>query len=108
VDPGKLRHKIIIKVQPPGQDSYGEKVSDTSLWTNFVTIRAAIIPISGREFFTAQQVNSTVTTRIEIRYKSGITAGMRVVCGTKVYDIKAPLDLEEKHKEIHLMCEEMG
>ena len=104
---GKLRHKITIKVQPPGQDSYGEKVADTVLWNDFHGCRAAIIPISGREFFTAQQVNATVTTRIEIRYKLGITAGMRVVFGTKVYDIKAPLDLEEKHKEIHLMCEEM-
>ena len=104
---GELRNKIVIKVQPTDQDGYGEKIEDTALWNNFITCWASILPISGREFFIAQQVNATVTTRIKIRYTSAITPGMRVVFGEKVYDIKTVLDIEERHKEIHLMCEEL-
>lgn len=107
MNPGELRNKIIIKVQPTTQDSYGAKIEDTLLWNDFIKCWAAILPIKGREFFNAQQVNATVTTRIKIRYSSGITPGMRVVFGTKLYDIKAVLDIEERHKEIHLMCEEI-
>lgn len=107
MNPGELRNKIIIKVQPANQDSYGSKIEDTLLWNDFITCWSAILPISGREFFTAQQVNATVTTRIKIRYISAIIPGMRVLFGIKTYDIKAVIDIEERHKEIHLMCEEM-
>ena len=107
MNPGELRNKITIKVQPADQDNYGGKIDDTELWNDFITCFAAIFPIAGREFFIAQQVNASVTTRIKIRYISSITPGMRVVFGEKVYDIKAVLDIEERHKEIHLMCEEL-
>lgn len=107
MNPGDLRNKITIKVQPTDQDSYGGKIEDTALWNDFITCFAAILPIAGREFFIVQQVNATVTTRIKIRYISAITPGMRVVFGEKVYDIKSVLDIEERHKEIHLMCEEL-
>ena len=101
---GELRHRIVIQQQSSIQDGYGQPVSS---WIDVSTLWSSIEPLSGREFFAAQQVNSETTTRIKIRYLAGVVSKMRVVYGLKIYDILYVIDPEERHIEMQLMCKEL-
>jgi SPP1 family predicted phage head-tail adaptor len=76
-------------------------------WNNFANGYSGIEPQSGKIFYTAQQMNSNVSTVFVIRFISGITPNMKVVYGTRVFNILAAIDVEERHKEMHLLCEEV-
>lgn len=103
-----LRNRIKIMHQPESQNSYGEEVSDITQWTEYAEVYASIEPIQGREFFSAQQVNSIVDTRIRIRYLFGVKPNMKVLFDSRIYEIKAVIDVNERHKEMQLMCQEVS
>lgn len=100
---GKLRHLVTIQRATETQDSAGEPVV---VWTEFAKAWAAVEPLKGREFFEAQQHYGQVTHRVAIRYLAGIVPKMRVVHGERSFDIQAVLHLEERGREIHLICTE--
>jgi SPP1 family predicted phage head-tail adaptor len=100
-----LRHVVTIESPTKTQDSTGSIVQS---WETYDTVRAAIEPISGREFFSASQVQSSVTTRIRIRYLEGVTPKMRVAHDSDYYDIQAVLPDTTGTRELHLMCVKRG
>ena len=87
----------------PAKDEFGEP--NTS-WEALDTVWASIEPISGREFWAQQQVQSEITARIRIRYRDDITPGMKAEYQSKTYAIKNVIDKDEKHAELQLMCSE--
>ncbi len=101
---GDLRHKVTIQQKTITKDTEG---IPSETWTDFATVWAAIEPLQGREFFSAQAINAQVTTRIRIRYLAGISPTMRVSYGTRIFDIQAVIDVEERHLELQLMCQEV-
>ena len=100
---GELRHRVTIQQKSVTRNTFGEEVVT---WQDVATVWAAIEPLRGREFFESQQVNAEVTTRIRIRYRPGITPTMRVVFGNRVFDIQAVINVDERNRELHLMCRE--
>ena len=103
---GRLRHRVTIQTQTKTQDSTGSVIPS---WSEFAEVWASIEPISGREFFSASQVQSSVSTRIRIRFCDGVTPKMRVVHGSDYYDIEAviPDQISGRH-EMQLMCVKRG
>lgn len=104
---GKLRQKVTIQTlasASPQQDATG--APDQSWTAHLTDIWAAVEPLTARELLAAQEFHAEVTTRIRIRYRSGITHLMRVVFGTRYYDIKAVIDREEANRELELLCTE--
>lgn len=101
---GAMRHRITIQQLVESSNTFGE-VEKT--WQDVATLWASIEPLRGREYFDSQQINAEVTTRIRIRYRPGIKPKMRAVYGERIFDIQSVIDVEERHKEIHLMCKEV-
>jgi len=104
----RLRHRVDIEALSVAQDSVSGEVSEQ--WVSIRAlaepmIPAEIVPLSGREFIAAQKENAGVTTRITIRWRSGVTASMRVVHATGVYNIRAVLPDPSLRKHLTLMCE---
>lgn len=85
------------------QNDYGAFVTT---WQDIATVWAEIKPISGREYFSAQQVQSEVTTQIWIRYRDGIEPTMRVAHKGKLYEIVSVLNYQGLNKALQLMCKE--
>lgn len=81
---GKLRHRVALEQFVEVVDSYGQRDRH---WEHVADLWAAIEPLSAKEFIAAQQLQSQVTTRITIRYRSVVTAGMRIVHRDTVYNI---------------------
>ena len=101
---GRLRHRVAIEQEGRAGDGGGGAAQS---WTTFATISAAVVPLSGREAELAAQVGSVVSHRVEIRYRAGVTSKMRVKFGSRVLNIRAVLNIEERNRELHLMCEEL-
>ncbi|MBA3562893.1 MAG: phage head closure protein [Gammaproteobacteria bacterium] len=103
---GRLRHRVDIQRPLELLDEAGQP---EVTWVNQAeSVPASIEPISGREFFAAQQVQADATTRIRIRYRPGLTEKMRAVHTmdglTELYDIESIIHLDERRREMHLMC----
>ena len=102
---GALRHQLTIKAINTTEDSYGEVTEDPT--TTECTVWGSIEPLSGRELLLAQQIQATVTHRVRIRYHSGLDPSMQIVFGTRTFDILSIINLEERNRELEIMCREV-
>lgn len=101
---GDLRQRVTINSKTASQDSFG---AEQITWVEFATVWAAVEPLTGREFMDARQITAEVTTRVRIRKLDGVIPEMQVVFGSKVYDVLAVLHVEERKREMQLMCQEI-
>jgi SPP1 family predicted phage head-tail adaptor len=103
---GKLRHKITIEYKANVPDGAGGWTED---WVAFASnVAASVEPISGKEYFEAQQTQSEVTHKIRIRFKSGITSAMRVNFKGRIFAMTSPpINWEERNRDMMLMCSEV-
>jgi SPP1 family predicted phage head-tail adaptor len=102
MEAGKLRHRLIFQEKAATVNSLGEPLT----WTTSFTVWGSVEPLSGREFFEAKQVQAQVSHRVRIRYRSGVAPSMRILYGTRAFDIQEVIDTEERHAELVLMCQE--
>lgn len=107
MNPGKLRHRITFQKLSETKNDYGEEIKD---WVDIQTVSASINPISAREFFAAEKMNSEVSHKIYMRYlpQVDIKSNMRIKFGTRIFEITGPpINFEEKNHQILLMCKEV-
>jgi SPP1 family predicted phage head-tail adaptor len=102
---GRLNKRVVIEQSTPAQDEFGEEVDSWAAIPNG-TRWAAVDPLTGTERFAAQQVNPRVSHRVTIRYMAGVTAKMRVLYGSRVLEIDAALNPEERGEYLELLCTE--
>lgn len=100
---GNYRHHITIEQKSVTRDSYGAEVV---VWTMFVQAWADIRPLSGRELFAAQAVQSEITGEILMHYVPGVVPSMRVAHDGSYYDIHAVIDRGLRHTELKILVSE--
>lgn len=82
---GRLRHRISIQKPKNTQDPATGNI--VTRWIDVATdVPAAIEPLSVREFIASQQMQSEISTRIVIRFREGLTADMRILHKTQIYN----------------------
>ena len=81
---GKLDRQIILKSYAEVTDTFG---GITETYTDVATVWASVQDLRGNQFFAAQQINSGITTKFRIRYRSDIDARWRISFKGKEYDI---------------------
>lgn len=108
IDPGKMRHRITFQKFSGERDSFGDPLQgDDAYWGDVATVWAAIDPISGREFYAAEQSQSEVSHKIRCRYRAGLDTAMRIVYGKRKFKIISLIDWEERHESLLIMCKEL-
>jgi len=106
INPGKYRHVVTIQKQTTARNPYGE-ISEE--WTDVAKARAGIFPISGKEVFQKQFVESEISHRIHIRYNPTyvINSQMRILFNNRVFSIVSPpINFQEKNVELQMLCKE--
>lgn len=98
---GLLRHLVTIEHYTVIRLPNGTIIED---WAPFANVWAEVRDLRGREFWSAQQVQSEVTTRILIRYLPGVSSDMRVVHEGQVYEIDHILEPDGRRRELQLLC----
>jgi SPP1 family predicted phage head-tail adaptor len=104
VGAGDYNRRITLQHFETTKDSEGIV---TQQWMDVATVWAAVEPLRGREYFAAAAVNAENTVRFRIRYRPGITPDMRLLYNGRVFEIQSVIDVNEQHKEIHLMTREV-
>ncbi|MDO4810541.1 MAG: phage head closure protein [Eubacteriales bacterium] len=108
VDPGQMRNRITIQRHNGQVDRYGDPLElDSSSWVPVATVWAAVDPVSGREFYEAQQSQSEVSYKVRCRYRSDIVPGMRIIFGNHTLEIVSVIDWSMRHEHLLLMCREV-
>lgn len=100
---GLLRHKVTIQTATETQDAIGQRVST---WAALATRWAAIEPMTGREYHGSEALQSEVTHKIRLRHVEDVTAKMRVIYGSRTFEIISAINVGERDKQLHLMCRE--
>jgi SPP1 family predicted phage head-tail adaptor len=101
---GQLRHKVTIQTSSEAQGATGDI---TTTWSTFATVNASIEPVYGREFFNNRQLSAEITHLVEIRYLSGVRPKMRILFGTRYFDIEQVVNDKERKVKHILMCKEL-
>jgi SPP1 family predicted phage head-tail adaptor len=52
------------------------------------------------------QLQERVSHKITIRFRSGITAKMRIKFGTRMFNIRSVINIEERSRWIEIMADE--
>jgi SPP1 family predicted phage head-tail adaptor len=110
---GKYRHQVILLRRSDNQTGSGQVKFD---YVEVATVWARIMPITGREYFSAKQVQSEGQLKIAIRWRDDVDETWRVrhITDNSVspplydeFDIKSPPIADEKtgRRELMLMCE---
>ena len=109
IKPGELRHKVDILTPPEDSNDYGE-IDETGEWTVFKEGQwASVEPLKGRELFTAQQINSEITLKVKMWYVPGVKAKMRIRSRGQTFEVVGPpIDLQQMHRELELLCKEVS
>lgn len=100
---GQLRQRVQLQSQTEEIDDYGGAVK---VWVTEATVWGQVMPLVGKEYFTAQQVASEITTKIRTRYQADLnpTTKWRIVHESNEYDIVSVQHVEERHREWVFMC----
>ena len=106
-DIGSLNRPVVIQARDQSAvDSFGQPVDN---WTTFASVRAAILFVSGVrvgiESVRGGALASNPPQTIRIRFRTDITAAMRVVDGSTIYNIQSVLPNMATKKVTDLVCE---
>lgn len=106
---GRLRHRITVESYVIGSPQRTPSGEENGEWTALYTdIAAEWQTLSGNALFAAQQHHAEVRGIWRIRWRSDITAKMRIVHGGLYYQILfvPPFDKMRKRVEMDLECSE--
>lgn len=101
INPGKLRHRLIIQ-RPVEQQDMNTGAMNTT-WEDIETVWAEIKPISVKEFISAQAENSEVSAKITIRKLNGISSECRAFHEAKNKYYKIQSVIWENHSGLRYM-----
>jgi len=105
---GAMNRRVAIQQRNAGQDAIGGQLET---WVTIATVWAAIEPLTGRELLAAQSVQSEVTHQLVIRWQAIFAnpkaiAAMRVVYGSRIFNITGALNQGERNRELLLLASE--
>ena len=99
---GRLNRRCTLQQPGTATDELGQPIPG---WTDVATVWADIRMKSGLEAIKAGASVSVVQASIRVRYRAGITAGMRVVHNLTNYNITAVMPDVGGREFVDLVCE---
>jgi len=106
---GDLRDRVEVLAPVTGDDGSGGQTAaypDTG-----DVVAAAIVPLSGREALAAGAMQASLSTRITIRYRTGVTAQYRLrrERDGQVYELVGPpRDVDGRRRWLELDAQEVS
>ena len=81
--------------------------NQTETWAKVAETWAAIEPLKGDERWAAAYAQATTTHRVTMRPPGiEITPAHRIIFGSRIFEIESVINVEERNRELVLMCVE--
>jgi SPP1 family predicted phage head-tail adaptor len=103
---GTLRHKIEIQEDEGTTRDAAGVVTPSWVTVNGGERWAGVKPISGNESEIGGKQTARRSHEVTIRYLSGVTSKMRVKYGSRYLYIESVLNVDERNREMTLLCVE--
>jgi SPP1 family predicted phage head-tail adaptor len=100
---GELSHRFALQAPVRTADGGG---GATVTWSLIAELWGALRPISGGEDLEADGLKERIAHEIWIRHRDGVTSDMRFVLGTRVFDIRAVMDVGERRRFLRCLVAE--
>lgn len=102
INNGRLRSRIDLLEKKTITTELG---SDKEVYIVSKTVYAEIRPLRGKEYLESVQLEHSISYKITIRY-TDIDATNYIRYDNRYFDIEAVIDVENRHRDIELMCKE--
>ena len=99
---GRLNRRCTLQAPGTTTDELGQPIPG---WTDVATVWGDVRLRSGLEAIKAGASVSVVQASIRVRYRAGITAGMRVVHNLQAFNIVAVMPDVGGREYVDLVCE---
>jgi SPP1 family predicted phage head-tail adaptor len=100
MEAGRLDRRIQLEQRSVTRAADG---SETVTWSLVADLWAQIVPLRGQERYGAGAEQPERDARVRIRWRSGVSAGMRIVHEERVWDIQAVLEVGRR-EGLDLLC----
>lgn len=100
---GQLRHRVTIQRIQEAQDAGGYEQQTPK---DVATVWASVMAVSGNEYKRGIQVEAGITTIVEMRYRAGVTPGMRIKHDDRLLNIERAVDPEGRRIRLVCQCKE--
>lgn len=73
-------------------------------WASVRPLRGNVKPVTGREVQRLEQVVAGVTHTVQLRYVPDLNPKDRLMFGTRILNIEVAQNVEERNREMLLLC----
>ncbi len=94
-----MRHRLTLEAPVRTPDGAG---GATLAWSPVASLWAEIEPAGHQERFRNEKTGAMVSHRISMRFRTDMVPGMRLVKGSRVFEVVSLLDPEERGRQ--LLC----
>lgn len=104
MDIGRLNRRVVIQQKTATTDTLNQPLDQ---WADFAAVWADVRFKTGLQSITSELASAEqdgVECSVRIRYRSDITAAMRIVDGAAIYDIKQVLPNIGAKDYVDLVC----
>jgi len=85
----------------------GKGIDRTETFATVYTEWVFIRPISASEIINSNREEMTSSHRIKMDYRTGILHSMKIVWGSRKFNIKSVINIDEGNREIEILAEEV-
>lgn len=96
-----------VTVQTPGAPTTDEGGGSVPGTPTEIQTWAYVEPLDGNEQIQAMQTGMVRPHRFTIRYRPGMTSAKGLVYGSRSFDIRSVVDVDEAHDEIVILADEI-
>ena len=101
---GELRTRVEIQEPVSVRSGTGR----TTQWMTMFAAWADVRPIRSTERAADGHFQTIKLYRVSIRYRLGVKSKYRVIFGGRTLEIASVIDVDERHRQLDLLCEERG
>lgn len=100
---GEMRQRVVLE-RPERVGDGGGGADET--WVEIAELWAAVKPMTGAERTEAEAISGRVSHEIWLRFRDDVAAELRFRIGTRLFDIRAVLDVDERRRFLRCLAEE--
>lgn len=100
---GRLRERVTIQQESQANDSMGGGARG---WADVATVWASVEPLRGMEQLQAMQLEISVSHKVIMRYRPGVTAKNRLLWGDIALNIREATNPDRKKMFLQLICDQ--
>ena len=100
---GKMRYRVKVENPTNTRDSGGGLAQS---YTTFSNIYANIKPTNANSTYRQGIVTEKVTHEVTMRYMDNISTNSRVTYGTRNFNVRGIINVDERDRFLKLLCEE--